>query len=292
MTRGRYSKKVGKRFGRLVVIERLHKNEYGHLYFKCLCDCGNEAVVKSGHLGKGGTKSCGCLHKDVCKHLNRAKDMTGQRHGRWLVLSRAPNSPAGNAFWNCRCDCGTEKAVSRNHLLSDRHYSCGCHKREANSKAQLKTKIGDKYGRLTIVSRYDTHKGHPVWMCRCDCGKMKPVLGSALRSGNTLSCGCYHKEAQRRKYDPDLYLLSRQRGWAKRVMDRDGYKCVICWATHEIEAHHLYSRTDYPEKAKDIDNGVTLCVDCHHEFHDHYGKGHNDPDQFLEYACAVLEEVE
>src|SRR5262245_17127587 len=36
-------------------------------------------------------------------------------------------------------------------------------------------------------------KGHQ-WLCRCECGVEKVVLGSSLKSGNTLSCGCYHKE--------------------------------------------------------------------------------------------------
>lgn len=44
-------------FGRLTPIEYLGKSKW-----KCLCDCGNETVVLTGHLKSGHTTSCGCLH--------------------------------------------------------------------------------------------------------------------------------------------------------------------------------------------------------------------------------------
>jgi hypothetical protein len=34
-----------------------------------------------------------------------------------------------------------------------------------------------------------------------------------------------------------------------------------------LNAHHLYSWTAYPEKRVYLDNGVTLCTECHKEFH-------------------------
>lgn len=33
-----------------------------------------------------------------------------------------------------------------------------------------------------------------LWKCRCDCGKEFVVVGAALTSGNTKSCGCYMRE--------------------------------------------------------------------------------------------------
>lgn len=55
----------GQRFGRLVVIEYSHTDRGVH--WKCLCDCGNEHVVHAGNLRRkiGGTKSCGCLVKEL-----------------------------------------------------------------------------------------------------------------------------------------------------------------------------------------------------------------------------------
>jgi len=34
-----------------------------------------------------------------------------------------------------------------------------------------------------------------MWLCRCDCGEERIVLGKNLRDGHTLSCGCHNREA-------------------------------------------------------------------------------------------------
>ncbi|MCD7804669.1 MAG: transcriptional regulator [Oscillospiraceae bacterium] len=55
---------VGKRFGRLIVIEYAGKKDGVHRW-RCRCDCGNEVVVSQSHLQSGKTKSCGCMRADV-----------------------------------------------------------------------------------------------------------------------------------------------------------------------------------------------------------------------------------
>lgn len=55
-----------------------------------------------------------------------------------------------------------------------------------------------RFGRLTVISfSHVIHTGTRYfrrWNCLCDCGK-ELVTGTAeLRSGNTTSCGCYHRE--------------------------------------------------------------------------------------------------
>lgn len=55
----------GKRFGRLVVIGFHRLNSRGAIMWHCRCDCGNHYVVSSSHLAQGGTKSCGCLRRQL-----------------------------------------------------------------------------------------------------------------------------------------------------------------------------------------------------------------------------------
>ena len=54
----------GKRYGRLTVIEYVGSNEHNYALFRCICDCGNEVVVKGRNLRTGHTQSCGCYCKD------------------------------------------------------------------------------------------------------------------------------------------------------------------------------------------------------------------------------------
>ena len=55
---------------------------------------------------------------------------------------------------------------------------------------------GNKYGRLTVIqkSQNRTSNGGIKWICQCECGNTCEVAGDVLRSGKTVSCGCFHKE--------------------------------------------------------------------------------------------------
>lgn len=68
--------------------------------------------------------------------------------------------------------------------------------------AHTKVDIGQRYGRLVVVSRdldkqqeYYNSTGRYVafWNCKCDCGNDILVRSNNLLSGNTLSCGCLKK---------------------------------------------------------------------------------------------------
>lgn len=50
---------------------------------------------------------------------------------------------------------------------------------------------GQRFGLLKVVrfEKFDKW-GAAIFLCRCDCGKEKLILGASLRSGNTRSCGC------------------------------------------------------------------------------------------------------
>ena len=50
---------VGKKFNKFLVVSR-EKNIKNRMYWKCLCDCGNEVTVRSDSLKSGHKKSCGC----------------------------------------------------------------------------------------------------------------------------------------------------------------------------------------------------------------------------------------
>lgn len=53
--------RVGKRYGRLVVVARAPERKKKLPEWVCRCDCGGTAVVSGANLESGGSKSCGCL---------------------------------------------------------------------------------------------------------------------------------------------------------------------------------------------------------------------------------------
>lgn len=58
---------MNQRFEKLVVEKMLFQN--GKSYCLCRCDCGNEKVILASSLLNHGTRSCGCLNREVAKRL-------------------------------------------------------------------------------------------------------------------------------------------------------------------------------------------------------------------------------
>lgn len=69
---------AGQRFGRLVALEAFEKGHCREWKWKCICDCGNVVVVGGTSLRRPerGTKSCGCLTKELTAERARVLNAT------------------------------------------------------------------------------------------------------------------------------------------------------------------------------------------------------------------------
>lgn len=53
---------------------------------------------------------------------------------------------------------------------------------------------GSCFGKLQVLHKESESSGKRVkFVCRCECGNIKPVLSSLLTRGKAISCGCYRK---------------------------------------------------------------------------------------------------
>lgn len=115
---------TGRVFGFLTVLGFSHKGKLGRTMWLCRCVCGNTRIVSTGDLNRSDTISCGCKKGElISKKVIR--DLNGQKFNRWTVLSFAYIKD-GKAWWNCKCECGTEKAVMGTALTGGGSQSCGC----------------------------------------------------------------------------------------------------------------------------------------------------------------------
>lgn len=65
----------------------------------------------------------------------------------------------------------------------------------------LKDLTGLNFGRLRVLYISERKSGsRPMWICRCECGKLKDIAGCHLRSGVVVSCGC-HRDEFREKHN-------------------------------------------------------------------------------------------
>ena len=50
---------------------------------------------------------------------------------------------------------------------------------------------GQRFGRWTVLHQAGLNKRkEAMWLCHCDCGTERVVLGRCLRKGLSQSCGC------------------------------------------------------------------------------------------------------
>lgn len=81
-----------------------------------------------------------------------------------------------------------------------------------------KTKIGDRYGLLTVVANALKRGPLLAWKCLCECGGEKITTGSNLRLGLTKSCGCWRKQfpsrlthGKSKSVEYDLWINMKER---------------------------------------------------------------------------------
>lgn len=77
--------------------------------------------------------------------------------------------------------------------------------------------------------------------------------------------------------------------WRIEVFKRDNFNCVKCGRNsskkNRLAAHHIFNHHSHPELRVDVHNGITLCFECHTDFHREYGTINNNREQlniFLE----------
>jgi hypothetical protein len=60
--------------------------------------------------------------------------------------------------------------------------------------------LGKVFGDLEVIAAApSTGDGQARWRCRCDCGREVEVDARYLKCGTTKSCGCYRREAARKR---------------------------------------------------------------------------------------------
>lgn len=111
------------------------------------------------------------LHKNTV-------DITGKKYGDWEVLGYL-----GKSMWECKCTCGTIKAIDGRSLRKGITKSCG---HEAREKQDLTNK---QFGEWNVLEYAEYRNKRHYWKCKCSCGKEAVLDSFTLTSGNTKSCG-------------------------------------------------------------------------------------------------------
>jgi len=115
---------------------------------------------------------------------------------------------------------------------------------------------GQKFGRLTVIKYVGSAKGGALWECKCECGGMKKVESYSLRSGNTQSCGCLHREYLQKRTSLDTDFTGKQIG-KLTVVELAGIKNGVHFWTCKCECGN-----DIELRGVNLAKGLTKSCGC------------------------------
>lgn len=259
------------------------------------CVCGNESKICWDNF-KQGKRCKKCFSDKLRKIRQLSYDFVYnyyKEHNLELLEDTYINNKTKMKY---RCSCGNISYATFGNIQDGHRCNiCGTLS-SANKQKNNYSNIYEeflKYNYLLLSKEYKN--AHQKLQYQCPKGHIGEMTYSHFYSGRRCPI-CYwennkgenHPNWKMDKTDEER-LIGRATPenweWRHNVYCRDSFICQICGTNMSgvFNAHHLYNWADYPELRYDINNGVTLCENCHTLFHKEYGWKNNTPEQFFEF---------
>ena len=141
---------IGKRYGRLTVLQREGTNRDGKAMWKCRCDCGKEVVVIGKNLRTGNSKSCGCKRLKISEKYKDGKKMCNLCKQYKITEEFNKNHISADGLAATCRSCKSiyrsnhrdQSAIRKNRRRVRKLHAKGSH--TAREWEQLKTQYGDR----------------------------------------------------------------------------------------------------------------------------------------------------
>lgn len=257
----------------------------------CVCDEGHKTKKSVANL-KTGCISCGRERTESYHRLTyKLVYDYFKENGCELISTEYQNA---KQLLKYRCKCGNVSEIRYDNFKQGKRCNYCRYQTIAEKRKHSIEYVRDcfeKNGCMLISTEYINESKPLKYVCKC--GKKSVINFSNFQSGQRCrSCGVeklsgknspFWKSELTDEHRLKGRNIAELREWRKKVFDRDGYMCVNCGDTGYLNAHHINSYDVHAEKRFDVNNGATLCIGCHKDFHDNFGRGRNTEDQFREW---------
>lgn len=188
-------------------------------------------------------------------------------------LRRKKISKSTSKYWK-------NKAHRRKRLASIRKANKKKSRRDKISKSNARYWLGTKGARFGKSHKAITKRkiacGLRRWRTQL---KRSPHLykqwchrQSVAHTGHTLTLASRRKESRSHRIRYKTFGIKRGRRecvecqiWREKVLNRDGYICIMCSSKKNLEVDHIKPWCKFPKLRFIISNGRTLCKKCHLE---------------------------
>jgi hypothetical protein len=274
-----------------LLIETEYKNSKTPMKFVCPKHLDKFTEISYGSLLRGsGCIYCAGLGKPTTMEVDKKFDDRG-----YTLLTPYKNS-SSKLEYICSKHPSKILSITHNNFSSGQGctYCAGISRYTLNDAKKLFSEAGyelldDVYADSHTPMRYKC-PNHP--------DKETRVSLKQLNKG-TRCRYCYldnNKGEKHPRYNPDLSDEYREykradigyNDWRRKVFERDSYACTSCGDSKggNLVAHHKDGYGWCKERRTDVNNGVTLCEDCHKQFHSLYGFRNNTESQYREWLKA------
>lgn len=216
-------------------------------------------------------------------------------------------SGSGKMIW-VRCLCGHNHPDYQTQVRKlKRGYSCPyCSGRKLCDENSLGSRYPEAiplWSDLNDKTPFDyTHGSSKQVYLKCENGKhpdyLRKIEDSVHLKFRCPICAVENKQMpcgeDHPNWNPNRSEDERLRGsleyaqWRTAVFIKDDRTCQCCGSREHINAHHIYGFANHKDKRLDLNNGITLCENCHNSachgsLHNIYGTHDVSPKTLEDY---------